>query len=395
MKRNPVFSRGRFGVAGRFAGAILLALSLVQSPVRADGPDDDYLTIAAMIDQGDALSASGQISEAHQKYVLARESLAAFRRDNPDWNPQTVNLRLRQLGEKAARTLATANPTPPKTVVTPPSSPVTLLTNGSEPRQVLRLHPQAGDSQELVFTMKMSMAMSMAGKAMPAAGLPAMNITSDLKVEDVTPTGDITYTMKVKDFDVAADASLPPAAVTALKGVFDKLKGMAGTGHVSASGLVQRFDMQLPPGADPQLSQMMDQMKDSFKNSFQALPEAAVGVGARWECKTRTKSQGMSISQTITSELAAADGDHLTVNMTLLQTAASQKITNPAMPSLSVDLVRMNGTGTGKSVIDLSKLTPVSGNLDETIDMAMSMKMGATPQTMEMKMSMNMSYTAN
>ena len=55
----------------------------------------------------------------------------------------------------------------------------------------------------------------------------------------------------------------------------------------------------------------------------------------------------------------------------------------------------MNGTGTGKSVIDLSKLTPVSGNLDETIDMAMSMKMGATPQTMEMKMSMNMSYTAN
>ena len=382
-------------MAGRFAGAILLALSLVQSPVRADGPDDDYLTIAAMIDQGDALSASGKISEAHQKYVLARESLAAFRRDNPDWNPQTVNLRLRQLGEKAASTLATANPTPPKPVVVTPSSPVTLLANGSEPRQVLRLHPQAGDSQELVFTIKSSGEMTMAGQAMPAVNSPPATVTAELKVEDVTPTGDITYGLNIKGCEMAGDAALPPTTVAALNARFDKLKGMTATGHVSASGLIQHFDMQLPPGADPQLSQLMGNVKDSFQHSFQALPEEAVGVGARWECKTRTKVMGITIDQTIASELAAADGDHLTVNMTLQQSASSQKFTLPAMPSENGDLTRMTGTGTGKSVIDLSKLNPVSGNLDTTIDIVMGMKHGPTPQTMEMKMSMNMSYTAN
>jgi hypothetical protein len=137
------------------------------------------------------------------------------------------------------------------------------------------------------------------------------------------------------------------------------------------------------------MSKTMDQMKESFSSSSTPLPEEAVGPGAKWEYQTRIKSQGMTIDQTMTFELVAIEGDRLTLRSTITQNAANQKIQNPAMPGLKVDLTKMTGNGTGSSTFDLGRIMPVSGTLAEKTEVIMDMNVGQQKQTMDMKMDMS------
>jgi len=152
--------------------------------------------------------------------------------------------------------------------------------------------------------------------------------------------------------------------------------------------------MTVPPGASPQLSQMMEQMKGSMRSSSSPLPQEPVGPGAKWEYKSQVKSQGMTIDQTTTSELVSADGDHLTLRTTIAQNAANQQIESPSMPGMKVDLTKMTGTGGGDATFDLGHIMPIAATLAENIQIAMAINTGQQKQPMNMSMSMNITLAS-
>jgi len=191
------------------------------------------------------------------------------------------------------------------------------------------------------------------------------------------------------DAAVAAGTNTMPAVAEAMKSSLAGLRGLTGNGRMSDRGLNLGMQMKLPAGADPQLSQMMDQMKESFSSSSSPFPDEAVGPGAKWEYKTKLKSQGMTLNQSMTSELVSNEGDRLTLRNTIAQTAANQKIQNPAMPGMKMDLTKLTGSGSGHSTLDLSRLLPVSATLEENTETAMSLDMGQQKQSMDMKMNMS------
>ncbi|HSY17658.1 MAG TPA: DUF6263 family protein [Candidatus Acidoferrales bacterium] len=399
---TKIIQKGRVVFAGNpgrphpqkyFTVAILLALLVSLSAPLAQGQDDEYLTIYGIMNQADVLATGGKTSQAHAKYIEAQRALEAFQRANPTWSPEIVTYRSKDLAEKIAATSgkAVAAENNASTPVQPAAktaakSPVKLLAAGSEPRTVLRLHPAVGDRQTMSMTMKMGMEMTTGGSAMPAMDIPAMLMTMDVAVKDISATGDITYEMVFTDATVASDASVAPAMAAAMKSSLAGMRGMTGTGKISTQGIVSGVEMKLPAGADPQLSQTMGQMKDSFSSSATALPEEAVGPGAKWECQTRVKSQGMTIDQTINYELVSLDGDRLILRSTILQNAANQKIESPAMPGMKMDLNKMTGAGTGSTTLDLGKIMPSAGSMDEKTEINMGMNIGQQKQAMDMKM---------
>jgi len=203
-----------------FTIAILLALLVTLCAPLAQGQDDEYSTIDGIFTQADSLAASGKTSQAHAKYIEAQRALMAFQKANPTWNPAIVSYRMNYLAEKVEATSgkAIAAETNVATQIkTAAKSPVKLLTAGSEPRTVLRLHPTAGDKQTMNLTMKMGMDMTTAGTAMPAINIPAMLMTMDVEVKSVSATGDITYEIAFTDATVASDASVSPTMATAMK----------------------------------------------------------------------------------------------------------------------------------------------------------------------------------
>src|ERR1039457_2018861 len=77
-----------------FFALLALALLLGLSPVRADGPDDEYMQIYNLIQQADTLATSGKPTPAKAKYQEAQTALKTFQKEYPEWNVKLVAYRL-------------------------------------------------------------------------------------------------------------------------------------------------------------------------------------------------------------------------------------------------------------------------------------------------------------
>jgi hypothetical protein len=261
---------------------------------------------------------------------------------------------------------------------------IKLLDAGSGSRKTLRLHLKAGDKESTTMTMKIGM--DMAGQSIK---MPTMNMPMDLTVQSVAPNGDITYTMVMGEPSVANDPGAMPAMVQAMKTALASVKGLTISGVLSDRGISKQADMKIPEGADPSMHQSMDQMKQNMSNLGAPFPQEAIGAGAKWEVKTRLNSGGIGIDQTATYELASLKGDQWSVKCTMAQSAEKQKIQNPDLGSVQMNLVKLTSTGTGTISSELSKVIPLHGSIDSHVDMNSEIVMAQTNQPMAMKMDMN------
>ena len=80
------------------AGIILLLAGAVN--VRADGPDDAYVSIYNLIQEADTLAEGGQLQPAMAKYTQAQQALQKFKTTFPGWNEKVVSYRLDYVATK-------------------------------------------------------------------------------------------------------------------------------------------------------------------------------------------------------------------------------------------------------------------------------------------------------
>ncbi len=380
---------------------MLLAFLLGLAPAQAQNADDQYIVVLKLIHQADTLNSGGNRRAALIKYRQAQAALNNFQRKNPDWNNKIVTYRVNYLASKI-ESLSTNAPAPAAAATnamvlekaeqgrTAGGGQVKLIDPGAEPRQVLRLHPKAGDKQTFSMSLKMSMAMKMGENEMPAVKMPPMTFTMDATVKDVSADGDISYEIVLGEGTVGEEPGAVPQAAEMMKSILASMKGTTGTGVVTSRGLNKGANFKPPANANPQAKQMMEQMKEGLFNL--GLPEEAVGKGAKWQFKMPLKSQGMTMDQTFDYELVSLEGDELTVNANIKQTAAKQKVESPAMPGVKVDLDKLSGSGKGQVTANLAQLLPVKGSTEMHSEMSMGMNAGAQKQTMNMGLDINVEF---
>ena len=107
----------------RLSGILILLLVLVPN-LHADGPDDRYVEIYNLIQEGDSFGPS-QGAQAMAKYTEAQTALRKFQKIYPGWNERVVNFRLNYVASKltilSANAAAVSNA--PVAVTPPPSTP--------------------------------------------------------------------------------------------------------------------------------------------------------------------------------------------------------------------------------------------------------------------------------
>ena len=379
-------------------GLIILLLVLGAAQGRAADPEDLYLKIESIVSQADSQAAKGDAPAAKARYQDAQKALLNLKQTNPGWNPKVVSFRLGWLSEKITGLSAPAATTDSTTTTgsetksdSPPAkSLVRLLSAGAEPRKVLRLAVKPEAKQLVEMTLKMTMDMGM-GQPMK---LPPMKMNMDVAVKEVSPEGDISYEVVVGDVSTAEEAGTLAQAADAMKAALDKIKGVSTTGTISSRGLSKTTEVKIPSDADPMTRQSMEQMKDSLAQAACPLPEEAVGPGAKWELKSPIKSQGMTMNQTATYELVSVDGDRLNLKSAITQDATNQKIENPAMPGIKVDVTKFTGSGTGQVTLDLAQLMPALATADMRSEMSMGIDLGGQKQNMTMKMDLSLRMEA-
>lgn len=281
-----------------------------------------------------------------------------------------------------------------KAVTPAPGPQVKLLQAGAKPRKKLRLHPKPGEKQTVDMTLKVAMDIQAGEMPSQPMKMPLMKMTMDVTVKSVSHDGNITYEMVMTDVSVADEPDAMPQVVEAMKSSMAGLKGLSGTGVMSDCGLNKGIEMKVPPGADPQLRQALEQAKDAISRMAAPLPKEALGPGAIWEFKQPITSQGMTMDQTVTYQLLSHEGQRVSTKSTIVQSASNQKIQNPAMQGLQLDLTKMVGKGNGNLTFDLRKILPLKATGDVHSELSMQMDMGGQMTTMLMKMDMNVSLEA-
>lgn len=377
--------------------AALLAARTVQA---AEEPETIYLRVLSVIEQADNLQANGKNDLAKAKYQQAQRSLVDLKQNHPVFNPKIVAFRLKEvtgkidaLSKPATVTDTTTTTDTKPAVATAPASDevvVKLLDAGAEPRRTLRIQAKPGDKQKANLIMKMNMDMELGDMPAQSVKMPAITLGMETTVKEVSPDGDVTYDTAMGDVSVAEEEGVLPQVTDAIKASFEEFKGFSGTVTLSSRGLVRGANVKLAGDAPPQARQAMGQIQDAYSTLTAGFPEAAVGKGARWEIRLPLKNQGMTISQTTTYQLASMDGDTINLTSTSTQSAAKQKIENPAMPGLKMDLSKMTGTGTGKLTLNLTRILPSQASMESKSETAMSMNMAGQDQAMTMKMDLKL-----
>jgi hypothetical protein len=82
--------------------------------------------------------------------------------------------------------------------------------------------------------------------------------------------------------------------------------------------------------------------------------------------------------------------ERVTAKTTIAQRAANQKVSNPAMPGLKLDLTKMTGTGSGEATFDLSQLAPKTAAVESHSELSMAMNTGGQKQVMTVKIDLKM-----
>lgn len=269
---------------------------------------------------------------------------------------------------------------------------IKLLERGKGKRQKLRYKATRGASERLQMDMDMSMQMSMGGQALTDIRIPTMRIRMDLDVTDVTREGNLRYQFRYAGMELLDTPGVLPEMRTAMEQALAGMKSLQGHALVNDRGLTLEAGFEGGALADPQLRQFLGSLEQSIQQLSAPLPVEAVGVGAKWEVRSRIEMNGMTMQQTARYELVELQRDRFKCKVTITQTAAAQKIQSPDMPpDAQVELVSMKGTGTGELDIDLGRLTPTS-HANMVSDLEMRVQAGGQNMEMDMHMSMGMKF---
>ncbi|MHC4957650.1 MAG: serine/threonine protein kinase [Planctomycetota bacterium] len=220
---------------------------------------------------------------------------------------------------------------------------VTLLSPGAEPRRVLRLRP-APRSQERVTVRIETDESKRAGDGEPAeTTLPRVALRVGLDVGDVARNGDIPFAWESEELKV--DAFVVPSR-------------FAGSARQGARGVNREFRHETPPPEDSGLQMLLGLVSEIVEQISTPLPEEAVGIGARWEVtNSRNHVEGIRVTQTMTYELEALDGNEIRLRLYVAVAALNQSFQHPAIPkSVNARLMRVHGDGEGVVVVDLDRL---------------------------------------
>lgn len=371
-------------VPAAFIGAFCVVLAVLLAtlmPARADEQETEYLRIYDNIQQADVLVNGGKISVALAKYQQAHADLLRLRQANPSWNRDMVQFRLNDVAQKAAAcadklkaapapasgAVATnagtqAQPQPKAAVKTVPAAEqplVTLLAPGAEPRKVLRLQPKAGDKQIVALAMKVAMDQGL------LTNLPTVVVTTEIAINSVSPGGDIDYDNAITDITVPADPGVAPQVIEGLKTAFAGLKGLTTTGVISSRGFSKRREVKRPaPGARQipgSVRLVTEQMETGLTLLTAPLPEEAIGVGGKWEVTTPDKVMNV-VTKTL-YEIASVEGETVTAKVSSSIATTGQKAESPAAPEIK-------GEARGEVTIGLTRIMPVAGHIDHTLDLS-------------------------
>ncbi len=271
---------------------------------------------------------------------------------------------------------------------------VKLLEAGAEPRQALR-YVFSKEPASMLMSMDMGMAIGLGEMKQPPMQLPTMKMVMAIRPEEVRADGAVRYAFRLERTDVVAGDQSNPAMQENLRAELKKTEGLSGWALVDARGFTRDADAVVPPGASPQVKDMVDKLRQQMRQMSAPFPEEPVGLGARWEVHMAVATDMFRIEQVATYRLVKREGNALEMEVEVRQSAPAQEVKVPNLPGAKGKLLEMRSTGGGRMRVDLGRLVPES-SMDSKTHLAMEIKANdqAPPQAVTTDMTLRLGLRA-
>ena len=200
----------------KFFAACAIALFLALPLARAqENPDDQYVIIYTLIQQGDSYVDSGQPQKALGNYQEAQSELQKFQQVYGDWNPNIVSFRLNYLSSRIAalttqsaltNTPTVVSSTAPSGTPAPTPTPVPAPAPGDLQSQVdslsSQIHQLQSDNQTLQNKLKEALSVQ------PAAVSPDAFAQMQAQVSELAKQNDLLKTEVAQGTNAAMELAL-------------------------------------------------------------------------------------------------------------------------------------------------------------------------------------------
>ena len=239
-----------------------------------------------------------------------------------------------------------------KKVEAPPAGPppdgVELVSLGAIPRQVLRYQLARGVKAQVEMEIDAEFAAPGLQRTMPTA-VTVMELGAD----DVLPDGNA----KVRTTILRASARERPGAEVSIEAASAQgamLSGVEITSTLTPRGRV--LEPRLGGGANlpPKAAAAMAAQVAQAEELAMLLPEPAVGVGAIWRVRRNTTQLGVKVEAVTEIEVPALEDRRVSYAMRTQIKGDNQHTT---VEGIEVDVTNVRGTGAGRGVIDLGRMT--------------------------------------
>jgi len=270
---------------------------------------------------------------------------------------------------------------------------LTVLDTGTAPRRELRYQFDSESAESAAMDMNINMSMSMGGIQIPQMNMPTIRMVVSLGEVEMSADGTARYEFEIGSMELIDTASSDPALANAVRASLGQVPGISGWARVNSRGATLGGGVNLGDGIDPQLSQVFDSAEQSLQQMSAPLPEEPVGVGAQWRVVQDLQSGGFDVSQTATYTIVAMQGQNVTLDVAMTQTAPAQVVEMPGMPpGAGANLESLESSGTGSMQIDLTRFMPTS-NVNLSMAIALAISAGGGNQRIDMNLQTDMSIS--
>jgi hypothetical protein len=241
---------------------------------------------------------------------------------------------------------------------------VRLLDGGAEPRSDLSYALVKGSSQRAAMALDMVVAVKARGQSVPQTPMPRMTMLFDTATAERNALSEFRIDSRLSGASVDPSGAQQEQMARALRPQLDAMKGL-GVGYwVNPKGRMRDVKLDIPASVPPAAQQLMNGMSQSFESMVTSFPQEQVGVGARWQVVSRISSGGADILQSAIYTLKSKSPARASLDVTVVQLAASDTIHTAQMPAGMVAKVKsFSSSGGGNTQVDLKSVAPEGGTM--------------------------------
>jgi hypothetical protein len=143
--------------------------------------------------------------------------------------------------------------------------------------------------------------------------------------------------------------------LTQYQNALQPLTALTGTATLTPRNQVVDSKVSGTEHLDASLGQVVSQLSDQLGSVSAPFPKEPVGVGARWQTTSAIHLSGIDAKQVAEFTLRSVDGDQVTMDVKLTQTAPRQRADLPGVAAgTKVTLTKWRTTGSGQVTASLA-----------------------------------------